>query len=76
MTEIIFVVEEAEEGGFTASAVGAAIVTEADTVAELRERVRDAVLCHFDDGEQPRWIRLRSTCDEIVSIEPHPSAAL
>jgi hypothetical protein len=30
MSEIIFVVEEAAEGGFTAHALGASIVTEAD----------------------------------------------
>ncbi len=34
-SEITFVVEEAEEGGFTAHALGEAIVTEADTMAEL-----------------------------------------
>lgn len=56
--EIIFMVEEAVEGGYIASAVGPAIVTEADTLAELREMVRDAVQCHFDEGEAARTIRL------------------
>jgi hypothetical protein len=31
MTEIIFIVEAAPEGGFTARALGAAVFTEADT---------------------------------------------
>ena len=34
MVEIVFVVDEATEGGFTARAVGESIFTEADTLAE------------------------------------------
>lgn len=49
MSEIIFVVEEAPEGGLIARAVGASIFTQAATMAELHERVRDAVRCHFDE---------------------------
>ena len=50
MTEIIFVVEQAPEGGFTARALGESIFTEADTEAELRVAVQDAVHCHFNEG--------------------------
>jgi hypothetical protein len=50
-SEIIFNVEEAPEGGFTAQALGHAIFTEADTLEALREMVRDAVRCHFDDED-------------------------
>ncbi len=57
-SEIIFAAEEAPEGGYTASALGEAIFTEADTLDDLREMVRDAVRCHFDDGERPEVIRL------------------
>ena len=52
MDELIFLVEEAPEGGFTARALGAAIFTEADDMDGLREMVRDAVCCHFDE-ERP-----------------------
>ena len=63
MTEIVFVVEIAPEGGYTARALGVSIFTEADTEAELRVAVRDAVHCHFDgpgeelesDPNSPRW---------------------
>ncbi len=51
MNEIIFVVEKAVEGGWTARALGESIFTQADTVEALHTRVRDAVRCHFD---QPR----------------------
>ena len=58
MDEIIFVVTEAPEGGYTARALGAAIFTEADSEPELHGQVRDAVLCHFDEDERPRVVRL------------------
>lgn len=55
MSEVIFVVEEAPEGGFTARALGASIFTEADTMDELRDAVRDAVRCHFDEGAEQKF---------------------
>ena len=58
MDEIIFVVEEAPEGGFIARALGHACFTEAVTWAELAVAAREAVACHFDDVETPRVIRL------------------
>jgi hypothetical protein len=67
MNEIIFVVEEAPEGGYTARAVGEAIFTEADGLPELREAVRDAVRCHFDAGTAPKLIRLHFVRDEVIA---------
>jgi hypothetical protein len=58
MNELIFMVEEAPEGGYTARALGEPIFTEADDVAALHEQVRDAVRCHFEEGQQPKIIRL------------------
>ena len=58
MDELIFIVSEAPEGGFTARALGEAIFTEADDLPGLREQVRDAIRCHFDDGAAPRVVRL------------------
>ena len=65
-TEIIFEVEESPEGGFEARALGHAIFTEADTLDELREMVRDAVRCHFDPETSPRLIRLHLVKDEVI----------
>lgn len=67
MSEIIFVVEEAVEGGYNARALGAAIFTQADSLAELRDAVRDAVHCHFDEGEAPKIIRLHFTREEVFA---------
>lgn len=57
--ELIFLVEEADEGGYTARSLGAPIFTEGDDLEDLREQVRDAVRCHFEDTEHPRLIRLQ-----------------
>jgi hypothetical protein len=67
VSEIIFVVEQAPEGGFTARALGESIVTQAESVAELHDRVRDAVHCHFDPGEVPKMIRLHFVRDEVIA---------
>lgn len=58
MNEVIFLVEEAPEGGWIARALGHSIFTEADDLPALHENVRDAVRCHFDEGQEPRIIRL------------------
>jgi hypothetical protein len=58
MTEIIFLVEEDPEGGYIAQAVGEAIYTQAEDLVDLRAMVRDAVQCHFDEGQRPKLICL------------------
>jgi sulfur relay (sulfurtransferase) DsrF/TusC family protein len=68
MTELIFLVEEAPEGGFTAKALDAAIFTEADTTEQLKAMIKDAVACHFADDEMPKLIRLHYVREEIISI--------
>jgi len=52
-SEIIFAVEEAPEGGYEARALGHPIFTQAESMDELREMVRDAVRCHFDSDAVP-----------------------
>ena len=66
MNEIIFVVEEAPEGGLSARALGESIFTEAESIEELHTRVRDAVRCHFDEGKAPKMIRLHFVRDELI----------
>ncbi len=69
MTEVVFLVEEDPDGGYTARAVGESIFTEADDVESLREAVRDAVRCHFPDEEtRPRMIRLHFARDEVIAL--------
>jgi hypothetical protein len=68
MSELIFVVEEAPEGGFLARALGESIFTEADTLAELSGKVRDAVRCHFEEGKAPKVVRLHHVREEIIAV--------
>jgi len=65
-TEIIFEVTEACEGGYDAKALGHDIFTEGDNLDDLKQMVRDAVLCHFDEGA-PRVIRLHFVTDEAIA---------
>ena len=66
MEEIIFLVEESEEGGYIAKGMGIAIFTEADTMELLRESVKEAVHCHFFDSK-PRLIRLHVVKEEVFA---------
>jgi hypothetical protein len=65
-SELIFLVEEAPEGGYVARALGVAIFTEGDTLDDVRANVRDAVRCHFDEGKRPRVIRLHFVREEVL----------
>lgn len=66
--ELIFEVTEADEGGYHASALGAGIHTQAETLDELRQNVRDAVTCYFDDpATAPKIIRLHFVRDEVLA---------
>ena len=67
MSEIIFLVEEAPEGGFSARAIGESIFTQAASAEELHARVRDAVRCHFEDDATPKLIRLHFVRDEVIA---------
>ncbi len=68
MNEIIFLVEDAAEGGYTARAFGASIFTEADDMAALHSNVRDAVRCHFEPDELPTVIRLHFVREEVIAV--------
>jgi hypothetical protein len=67
VSELIFLVEEAPEGGFTARALGESIFTEAEEIGSLHERVRDAVRCHFEEGQAPKVIRLHFVREEVIT---------
>ncbi len=65
-TEIIFSVQESVEGGYEARALGHDIFTQAESLEELRETVRDAVRCHFNGESAPAVIRLHIVKDEVI----------
>jgi hypothetical protein len=57
--EIIFLVEEYAEAGYTAKALGYSIFTEADSLDELKTNIQDAVSCHLGNTKKSPIIRLR-----------------
>jgi predicted RNase H-like HicB family nuclease len=69
MSEIIFEVREDQaDGGYTASALGYGIHTQAETREQLRAMVREAVECYFENAaEAPTMIRLHFVEDEVIA---------
>jgi hypothetical protein len=64
--EIVFLIEEAPEGGYTAKTLGYSIFTEAEKWDDLRDAVRDSIKCHFEPVDMPRVIRLHLVRDEVL----------
>jgi predicted RNase H-like HicB family nuclease len=67
-SEIIFVVEEAAEGGYAAKALGESIFIEGETIEELKNNVKEAVLTHFDQNKKPAFIRLHFVKEELIKV--------
>jgi hypothetical protein len=65
MSELIFIDEESDEGGYTPRALGASIFAEADDWQELGAHARDAVACHFDEGQAPKHVRLHLVREDV-----------
>jgi predicted RNase H-like HicB family nuclease len=69
MIEIVFLVEDDPEGGYTARALVESIFTQADDVETLRQNVLDAIRCHFPDAEsRPKMVRLHMVRDEVIAL--------
>ena len=67
-SEIIFEVTEAVEGGYDAKALGYSIFTQGENWADLKEMVKDAVRCHFEDENMPGIVRLHLVRDEVIAV--------
>ena len=67
-SEIIFEVTEAAEGGYNARALGYGIFTQGEDWADLKSMVKDAVLCHFNEDDTPKVIRLHLVKDEVIAV--------
>ncbi len=73
MSEILFLVEEDPEGGYTAQSLNVdnSIFTEAETIDELKNNIMEALNCHYDNQEDiPKLIRLHYVRDEIINYAP------
>jgi predicted RNase H-like HicB family nuclease len=67
MNELIFLVEEAPEGGYFARALEVSIFTQAETEEELKANVREAAESHYGEGNAPKIIRLHFVREEVIS---------
>ena len=67
MIEIVFLVEDDPDGGYTARALRESIFTQADDIDNLKEMIRDAVNCHFPEEQKPKVIRLHIVRDEVIA---------
>jgi hypothetical protein len=67
-TEVIFIVEESNEGGYEARALNHSIFTEADELESLKTNIIDAVKCHFDETNIPSVIRLHFVREELIAV--------
>ncbi len=68
MNEIIFVIEEDIDGGYTAKALNYGIFTEGDTFQELKANINDAVRCYFDESDLPKIVRMHYVRDEVFAL--------
>lgn len=68
MSELVFLVEEAPEGGYTARALGESIFTQAETWEKLNYAIREATLCHFEEGMAPKVLRLHFVRDQVIAL--------
>ena len=67
-SEIIFEITEAAEGGYDARALGYSIFTQGEDWADLKDMVKDAVRCHFDEDNMPGIVRLHLVKDEVLAV--------
>lgn len=69
MKELIFEVLDDPAGGYTASALGFGIHTQGETLEDLRNQVREAVDCYFDEEpHRPSMVRLHFVRDEVMAV--------
>jgi predicted RNase H-like HicB family nuclease len=64
--ELVFSITQEADGGFVAECLSHDIFTQADTWAELRANVQEAVTAYFFDQPKPSAIRLHLVRDELL----------
>jgi predicted RNase H-like HicB family nuclease len=67
MNEIVFTVE-ADDDGYTAKAIDYGIFTEADDLDTLKDMIKDAIECHFEEEQLPKLIHLNIVKHEVMAL--------
>ena len=68
MNEILFLVKESLDGGYEAEAVGHSIFTQCEEGEDIKDYIREAVICHFEDKDLPGIIRVHFVKEEIITV--------
>jgi len=68
MGELVFEVVQEADGGYCAECLTESIFTQADSWAELRRNVIEAVNAFYFDKAAPASVRLHLVRDEVVSV--------
>ncbi len=68
MNELIFIVEESVDGGYEAKAIGESIFTQGEDLEDLKNQIKEAINCHFEENKMPKMVRLHFVKDEIFAI--------
>lgn len=67
-SEMLFMVEEDLDGGYTANALGHSIFTQGETLDELKRNIKDALDCHFEKKENiPSVVILHIVREETLA---------
>ena len=65
--EIVFSVNQEEDGGFVAECLSHDLFTQGDSWEQLRANVQEAVTAYFFDQPKPERIRLHLVRDEVLA---------
>ncbi len=69
MTELVFEIRDAEEGGYNARALGKAIFTQAEDWQTLKANILEALSVFYDAPEKrPQLVTLHYVRDELLVV--------
>lgn len=67
-SKLVFMVEEAPDGGYLTRAPGEAILTGADDLHDLGSMARDAAPWQFEEGDRSRVVPLHLVHDVLLAV--------
>ena len=66
--QLLFFVSKDSEGGYVAKARKYGIYTQGETWDELISNIKEAILCHFEEGEAPTSFAWQMVKREVVLV--------
>ena len=67
-SQLLFFVSNDPEGGYVAKAPKYGIYTQGETWDELIANIKEAILCHFEEGETPASFTWQMVKREVVMV--------